>query len=243
MIKTGLPEAVWTMALSIDRTKGVSVEETDVTTVRVGGRQMPRDEAIKFARNYLGAQPPLRWSYPAYDSYEAERARGPLTEADLLAPALLNVQQLSLRAYYQLLEALPRLSALLDELEPELSLAAAQPEQLQAIGVLYAVLDDSDVHGTRGTRLSKILHRKRPALIPLYDEQVRRCYQDGEGAPVPPVNGRGWADFMRAFAGAVQHDLVTQLDTWEEIAGFAAGPPITPLRALDIVAWRAGARS
>ncbi len=222
------------------------MDVTDMTMVRVGGQQVPRDEAMTFARDYLGAQPPWRSAYPAYDSYEAARARGPLTEADLLAPALLNVQQMSLRAYYELLEALPRLSSLLDDLDPELSLVAAQPDHLHAIGALYGVLDDSDVHGTRGTRLSKILHRKRPALIPLYDEQVRRCYQVGEGthgqgAPVPPVKGRSWADFMVAFAGAVQEDLVTQLDTWEAIAGLAADPPITPLRALDIIAWHAGA--
>lgn len=218
-------------------------QENALTTIKVGGRQVPLDEATTFVRDYLSAQPPLRWSYPAYESYDSERAKGPLIEADLLAPVLLNVQRTSLKTYYALVDAMPRLSDLLERLHPDLTLVAATPEHLQEIGALYGVLDGGGLHGTRGTRLSKILHRKRPALIPLYDEQVRCCYQDGDGAPVPSVKGRTRADFMTDFARAVREDLVTQLNVWEELASLAAGPPITPLRALDIVAWRAGSQS
>jgi hypothetical protein len=59
-------------------------------------------------------------------------------------------------------------------------------------GPLFGILDKGGIWGARGTVLAKVLHRKRPAFIPLYDEQVRRVYQDGDHAPVPPVIGRAW---------------------------------------------------
>lgn len=90
------------------------------------------------------------------------------------------------------------------------------------------------------TILAKILHRKRPGFIPLYDAQVRGVYRDGPDAPVPTVRGRSWCEFLPLFAAAVREDLVREMWFWQEVANLAPGPPITPLRALDIVAWWAG---
>lgn len=39
---------------------------------------------------------------------------------------------------------------------------------------------------------------------------------------------------------AIQHDLVSQMDWWLEIAALASGSAITPLRALDIIGWHLG---
>lgn len=91
--------------------------------------------------------------------------------------------------------------------------------------------------------LAKLLHRKRPKLIPLYDERVRDVYQGGPTPVLPPEKGRSWAAFMAAFAGAVQRDLRREAQTWREIARLARDPPITELRALDIVAWWAGGQT
>ena len=90
------------------------------------------------------------------------------------------------------------------------------------------------------TVLSKVLHRKRPALIPLYDEQVRHVHQGGADPPVPFERGRTWQAFEPLFAAAIQVDLRRELPFWEATAAQAPGPPITALRALDIVAWWAG---
>jgi hypothetical protein len=91
--------------------------------------------------------------------------------------------------------------------------------------------------------LAKVLHRKRPRFIPLYDERVRSVYQDREAAPVPAVRGRSWEAFMPLFAAAVRDDLRRELAFYSELAGLAQDPPITPLRALDIVAWWVGGAS
>lgn len=94
--------------------------------------------------------------------------------------------------------------------------------------------------GAQGTVLAKVLHRKRPRFIPLYDDQVRSVYQDGPNPPVPPQPGRSWSEFIVLFAAAVQQDLRDEAQFWAEVTALAPGPKITPVRALDIVAWWAG---
>ena len=116
---------------------------------------------------------------------------------------------------------MPRLQQVLDLLLPDLSLADAGAEHVALIASLFAVLDDSGIPGTRGTVLSKVLHRRRPALIPLHDGQVRTVCLDAEPAPVPYDPRREWS-------------------FWQDVADLAPLVPITPLRAFDIVAWWAG---
>ena len=110
----------------------------------------------------------------------------------------------------------------------------------EVIGQLFSGIDEQRLYGASGTTLAKILHRKRPALIPLYDSQVGSCYQQGVDAPVPLVRGRRWDVFMPLFASAIQADLIEHMHLWTGICALAPNPPITALRALDIVAWWAG---
>lgn len=92
------------------------------------------------------------------------------------------------------------------------------------------------------TKLSKVIARKRPGLIPIFDRFVRHCYSGCANAPVLPMDGRTWEAYSRAWLEAVQSDLVNQLPQWQDLAAIAPGPEISPLRALDIIAWRAGQR-
>lgn len=210
----------------------------ELDQLRVGGVVVPRSDALALARRYLTER--AGWSYPSYDGYQQATALGALVDGDFLAPALLNVPRISVRAYEGLQRVRPDLQTVLDAVPPKLRLEHASDEDLDHLGQLFSVLDGAGVHGVSATILAKILHRKRPAFIPLYDDQVRGVYQDGPGAPVPTVRGRSWREFMPLFAAAVREDLVREMPFWQEIAGLAAEPPITPLRALDIVAWWAG---
>lgn len=206
-------------------------------TLLVGGRSLSRADALAHARSYLTDG--SGWAYPSYDAFDATHARGPIVDADLLAPLLLNVNRISIRTYEALNRVKPQLQTVLNEIDPELSLADAEPCQLRRFEELYGVLDGDGIKGARGTVLSKLLHRKRPAFIPLYDQQVGRVYQEGRDAPVQRVKGRTWAELMPLFAAAIQADLRREAGFWAEIAGLASGPAITSLRALDIVAWQA----
>jgi hypothetical protein len=66
-----------------------------VNELKIGGVTVDRDEAFDHAWRYLTDG--SGWAYPAYDAFEADRTAGPLTDADLLAPVLLNVNRLSIR--------------------------------------------------------------------------------------------------------------------------------------------------
>ncbi len=147
---------------------------------------------------------------------------------------------MKIRTYEALQEKRDQLDQHLARVPLDLDLAGAGTDDLEVLGDMFAVLDGPGAWGARGTVLAKVLHRKRPRFVPLYDEQVRAVYQDGAGAPVPCRRGRTWREFVVVYAEAVQEDLRREADLWAEIAALAPGPPITPLRALDIVAWWAG---
>lgn len=208
------------------------------TRVRVGGAVVEREQAFEWAHEYLTGS--SAWAYPAYDSYDARSGPDSIEDADLLAPVLLNVHRLTLKAYYGLQQQRDRLQECLAAIPADAELASAGDHDLEPIRLLFAVLDSPGIPAVRGTILAKILHRKRPGFIPLYDERVRRCYQVGPRAPLPVRRGRPWGEFFVALAMAMRNDLVDQYDTWAEIADIATDPPIGLLRALDVVAWRAG---
>ena len=209
-----------------------------MSTLRIGNVELDRAAALDHARRYLTDG--SGWAYPAYDGYDAQRAAGPLIDADLLAPVLLNVSRLKIRTYEALQTKREELDRHLERIPHDLDLVHADADHLALLGDLFSVLDGPGVWGAQGTVLAKVLHRKRPRFIPLYDEQVRTVYQDGPDAAVPPQAGRSWRDFVVLFAAAVKQDLQRELDFWTEIALMATNPPITALRALDIVAWWAG---
>lgn len=208
--------------------------------IRVGGATAPFHEALNWATKYI-ANTNRTFSYPAYDAYPG--AETDIVGAqDLLAPALLNAGHNPVKSYYTL-------ECLLDEINTRLtdpamtgSLAEATPETMKAIARLFGVLDGVETPGVKLTKLSKVLHRKRPDLIPLYDPHIWRCYVDfGTGSPVNRVKGRSREDFALLWLPAVQKDLNEQFDKWEQIASLATKPAISTLRALDIVGWWLGA--
>jgi len=160
-----------------------------------------------------------------------------LVDGDLLAPVLLNVRQLSFTTYEELQEARPRLQSLLDRIPERQSLADAGRDDFELIGELFGVVDDRAIRGARGTVISKVLHRKRPDFIPLYDLRVGAVYQHGPDAPVPVVKHRPWREFAPLFAAAIKADLRREAEFWGQVSALASEPAITPLRALDIVAW------
>jgi hypothetical protein len=103
------------------------------------------------------------------------------------------------------------------------------------------VLDSQDLPvDARGPILAKVMHRKRPAFIPLYDRFVDYCYRGADNAPIPKNRKRGWREFLPLLGRAIIDDLVESREFFDTVAALAQGPVITPLRALDVVAWHAG---
>ncbi len=159
---------------------------------------------------------------------------------DLLAIVLLNVSDKPVPTYYALESLIEPLNALLATPDIKGNLEDASPATLDAVAKLFSVLDTDRPKGVRMTKVSKVIARKRPGLIPVFDRFVRHCYTGCAMAPVPPVDGRSWEAYSLAWLEAVQKDLVNQLPQWQALAAIAPGPEISPLRALDIIAWRTG---
>lgn len=209
-------------------------------TVWVGSANCESKKVLAYAKDYLSGVG--EWAYPAYDSYPG--TPGPMVgEADLLAVCLLNAGQKPIPTYYGLKKLIPAMNDALAKLPSEETFSNANPDVLDAVADLFGILDEEPTSQVGKTKLMKVLHRKKPELIPLFDGNIRRCYSEIGEPPVPAVKNRTHRDFAVAWLPALQHDLKSQMEVWEEIVGMAIpGIPISPLRAIDIVGWRLGSK-
>jgi len=213
-------------------------------TVRIGRFHVSRDAAIEIVRRYVAAphhhDRRKPHGFDIYDTYRADTRYDPLDQPDLLAPVLLGVQNLSTNAYRWLTSRLGTINAVLDRIGPRDSLGDPEPD-LAPLGDLFSVLDDESPDGVRMTILSKILHRKRPRMIPLWDAHSLTCYSRGY-SPVPEQRGRTRSAYAVNVARAMHADLRAARPLWQEMTTLSTDPELTELRALDIIAWTLGQR-
>lgn len=204
--------------------------------LQVGGARIEFTKALSFARRYLSNQGGL-WAYPAYDAYPGHPGTD-VGRPDLLAVSLLHAHQKPVATYYALEAILPVINGRLADPALTGKFANAEQPTIDALARLFGILDDFKPNQVSLTKLTKVLHRKRPELIPLYDENIRLCYM--RNGPIARAKDRSWEDFSKLLLPAIKHDLVSQMDAWLEITALASGPAISPLRALDIVGWHLG---
>jgi hypothetical protein len=154
--------------------------------------------------------------------------RNQFTAADLLAVGLLSVQVPPPVALDLLEGALGQQAADYLRLIPaDVPLwsddAASLVEKGGPADSLWQLLDDQE--GVGWVTAGKLLARKRPSLIPVYDHVVRCAV----GRP---------EDFWTALRNALRHDDGRLLADVTELIHAAELPPaVTPLRALDVTVW------
>ena len=89
-------------------------------------------------------------------------------------------------------------------------LVEAGAPELALLGELFSVLDSDDLPvNARGSILAKVMHRKRPAFIPLYDRFVDYCYRGADDAPVAKDRKRTWREFLPLLGQAIIDDLTS----------------------------------
>ena len=206
---------------------------------------MPLSTAITWLNEYFDADMGVRrpYAYPAYDTFDTRGQGHRLEDGELLVPALLNVS-VTIKAYYELQRIRADLQRALAHIPDRLRLQDASDDQVLAlVSGVYAQLDRPDKPVNVGpVILSKILHRRRPEFLMLFDRWVRRCYTTAVDAPVPRQSGRTWARYMSQVAVEAAQDLRDQAEIWGQLEQVPvirqAG--VTPLRLLDVLAWRAG---
>lgn len=216
--------------------------------MQIGKFAVPMDRALTWVAEYTNGDAnrvsESPYAYPAYDTYQAgENSPNVLTDADLLAPVLLNVT-VKIRSFYALQGVREELQKALSEPELAQPLADLSDERIgDLIGALYSVLDVG-LWDVQGTKLSKILHRKRPSSVALHDIWVRACYVGPDGPVLPAARGeRSWSEYMSAVSQAMGHDLRDGADQFKELQAVSgAQPALSDLRLLDILAWNVGRR-
>jgi hypothetical protein len=223
----------------LDTVRRVTASTQVDQQIRIGALIVDRGEALESAGRSLSRR--ARYAYPGYDAFASDGGPFQVSDADLVAPVLLNAHMNS-RIFYALQTLRPHLEAWLATVPPDARLVEAGAAELSALGDLFAVLDSGELRSTaRGSVVANVMHRKRPSFVPLYDRMVDHCYRGAADAPAAPSGrGRSWQEFFPVLAGAVAEDLRSQADFFAEVADLAAAPRITSLRALDIVAWHAG---
>ena len=176
------------------------------------------------------------YAYPAYDTLETNSAAS-LVDGDLLAPMLLGAH-VDAGRFALLREMLPALEAVADL--PEVPLQDADDDHVLCVAGLFGILDEPRYagRGIRGTIVSKVLHRKRPELVPLYDSRIFEAYT-APGA-IPRSTDHAWQQFMALLCTQMRDDLQAEGESFSALEELAAaeGTPVTQLRILDILVWR-----
>lgn len=161
-----------------------------------------------------------------------------LVDGDLLAPNLIGTA-VDRDRFLLLRELMPRIAGIADL--PPVALQDAADDVVDEVAALFAVLDDAPYagRGVRGTILSKVLHRKRPDLVPLYDSRIFESYT-APGA-VERSAHRSWRDSMTLLLQQMRADLRAERDAFDQLERVAegAGLPLSRLRVLDVLVWRA----
>jgi hypothetical protein len=176
------------------------------------------------------------YAYPSYDRLVTNGSAA-LVDGDLLAPALMGVDLD--RARFQLLrDMLPALEAVVDL--PPVALQDADDDHVLCVAGIFGMLDEPRYagRGVRGTIVSKVLHRKRPDLVPLYDSRIFEAYT-APGA-IPRSTDLSWQQFMALLCMQMRADLQAEAAAFRALEQLAAehDAPVTQLRILDILVWR-----
>ena len=103
-------------------------------------------------------------------------------------------------------------------------------------GISRAVTAICDVHRAKISVATKILHKKRPGLIPIFDSVVEGHYWPRW---CPTVKGRSWGDYAVALTRLVRRDMVSVASELQDLRRALAenGTPLSGCRILNALMW------
>lgn len=202
------------------------MNESDVTPLaRLFGSRI--DELL--ANNELSAQVAdyfdLDANYAAATFEFGENPHFDLVSDDFLAVSFLDVP-IRASAYRRIQALKPRLVGLLEEIDPELEIWHMKHEDhtYLAASKMWTVL--LSIPSLGPTRVSKLMARKRPKLIPIWDSRVHDFFQRPYWT---------WTPLSLALADVERQKKLAVVRTE------CNAPPTTSLlRILDVTIWTQG---
>jgi Family of unknown function (DUF6308) len=174
----------------------------------------------------------------AYAGYDFPDPSGPTSfeESDLRA-ANRDGARISAVEIAAILERRRRIESVLRELDPASSLEGATGsvpwEPLTRLFDSFA-----EIKGVGYSKMTKTLHRKRPALIPILDSVVQTHLTRGEPPPPRPF-GEHAAALVRLYKEDLDRNSRALAELQATLAGL--GHRLTKVRILDLLIWSVSA--
>jgi hypothetical protein len=178
----------------------------------------------------------------AYSSYDAEEASGPgsFDESDLRL-ANRGGARISAAEIAAILERREEIERALREIHPESSLAAAT-SSIAWLPLTRLFDAFGDIRGVGFSKMTKALHKKRPALIPMLDSVVQEYLtsDDPEAA-----SGGTFGERATALVRSYKRDLDRNRSALRRIQRELAsrGHRVTEVRILDLLIWSVSVES
>jgi hypothetical protein len=176
----------------------------------------------------------------AYSSYEAYHSSSPVSfdESDLRL-ANRGGARISAAEIAAILERRGEIERALRKIQPDASLADAT-SSIPWIALTRLFDAFADIRGIGFSKMTKALHRKRPALIPMLDSVVQAYLtSDDPGTGSSGMFGERTTALVRSYKRdldrnrSVLHDLQRELASREY--------RLTEVRILDLLIWSAAA--
>jgi Family of unknown function (DUF6308) len=176
----------------------------------------------------------------AYSSHEAYDSSRPASfdESDLKL-ANRGGARISATEIATILERRGEIERALRKIRPGASLAAAT-SSVPWLPLTWLFDAFGDIRGVGFSKMTKALHRKRPALIPMLDSVVQAYLtQDVPATRAPGSFGERATALVRSFKRDVDRNRAALREIQEELASRAY--PLTEVRILDLLIWSVSA--
>jgi hypothetical protein len=188
-------------------------------------------------RNAVEIEDPLRVSLDFVEAYWRSDASDPSRSASFdesdLRLANRGGARISAAEIAAILQRRPAIEQALRAIAPNASLAGAA-KSVPWLPLRQLVDAFADIRGVGFSKMTKALHPKRPALIPMLDSVVQKYLEDDELGTQAPFGERALG-LVRGYKRDLDHNRAALRAVRQELA--RRGHAITEVRILDLLIW------
>jgi hypothetical protein len=169
-----------------------------------------------------------RWAYDVADAPEPASFGEPDLRLANRGGARISAAEIA-----AILERRRAIERALRSIAPDASLAASSVPW-PALRQLFDAF--ADIRGIGFSKMTKALHRKRPALIPMLDSVVQKYLEDDDPGAQAPFGERALA-LVRGYKRDLDRNRAAVRAVRKELA--RRGYEVTEVRILDLLIWSA----